>query len=227
MKTCDRLDPGIAWLIGLLGVLIALGGAVPAARAAGPAMPSPGSHQREGAAHVGPPAYHAMCARNPQLCKGDRMSGRARKAGPPANLTPARWQRLVRLNARINRQIHPAEDRILFGEPDFWTRGRTAGDCDDYMVAKKLALIEAGWPADQLLYAVVEGWATDYHAVLIVRTDRGDLVLDNLEPRILHWQKTGYQFVIRQSAARPATWVRVLDGRNTPKTVRTAHGRMR
>ena len=146
-----------------------------------------------------------MCLRDPGLCRGDQSAGRRGRAGPRITLSPARWRQLVAVNATVNARIRPAQDSDLFGEPDFWTRGGAAGDCDDYMVAKKLMLIEAGWAADQLLYAVVEGQVTAYHAVLIARTDRGDLVLDNLNARVMRWEDTGYRFVIRQSAARPGS----------------------
>ena len=100
-------------------------------------------------------------------------------------------------------------DADRHGVPDHWTAARVAGDCEDYMIAKKQALLAAGWAADQLLYAVVEGIETPYHAVLVVRTDQGDLVLDNLRAGIVPWELSGYRFVVRQSAADPRRWVEV------------------
>ena len=44
-----------------------------------------------------------------------------------------------------------------------------------------------------------------------MRTDQGDLVLDNLRSTIIAWQKTGYDFIMRQSEANPQFWVD-LDG---------------
>ena len=70
-------------------------------------------------------------------------------------------------------------------------------------------MIEADWSADQLLYAVVEGISSPYHLVLVVRTDRGDFVLDNLTDRITSWEDSGYTFVIRQSAEDPTQWAYV------------------
>ena len=102
-------------------------------------------------------------------------------------------------------------DPEIFGVSDYWTTGRRLGDCEDYMIAKKHALLAAGWRADHLLYAVVIGTETPYHAVLIVRTDRGDLVLDNLRSDIVDWRASRYRFVVRQSARDPRQWVRVED----------------
>jgi len=45
------------------------------------------------------------------------------------------------------------------------------------------------------------------HAVLTVRSDRGDLVLDNTDNRIRLWHETGYRFLMRQSFANPMQWM--------------------
>ncbi len=47
----------------------------------------------------------------------------------------------------------------------------------------------------------------DGHAVLMVRTDRGDFILDNQEPKVLLWTETGYKFIKRQSLENPNRWV--------------------
>lgn len=172
--------------------------------------------QTEGAPHRGPYAYHAMCRREPGLCAGDRAAGHRQGASPAANLSERKWQDLQHVNAEVNARIRAVRDIDAHGVSDFWTAGQWRGDCEDYMIAKKQALIRAGWAADQLLYAVVEGTETPYHAVLIVRTDRGDLVLDNLRPGILDWRSSGYRFVVRQSAADPRRWVRIAGGTARP-----------
>jgi len=51
------------------------------------------------------------------------------------------------------------------------------------------------------------------HAVLIARTDRGDLVLDNQDGRVLLWKDTPYEFVKRQSQTDPRKWVGLTDFR--------------
>jgi predicted transglutaminase-like cysteine proteinase len=45
------------------------------------------------------------------------------------------------------------------------------------------------------------------HAVLTVRTDRGELILDNQTPEILFWYETNYRYLTRQSPADPNIWV--------------------
>ena len=64
-------------------------------------------------------------------------------------------------------------------------------------------LMQAGWPREALLITVVRDKKGDGHAVLTVKTDRGEFVLDNQEPQVLPWNKTGYRFVKRQSQIRP------------------------
>jgi predicted transglutaminase-like cysteine proteinase len=53
------------------------------------------------------------------------------------------------------------------------------------------------------------------HAVLTVRTDKGELVLDNLNERILLWSETPYGYYKRQSQADPNVWVILDDPRAT------------
>jgi predicted transglutaminase-like cysteine proteinase len=49
----------------------------------------------------------------------------------------------------------------------------------------------------------------------MVRTDRGDLVLDNQSGRVLLWKDTPYEYVKRQSQADPGKWVALNDDRAT------------
>ncbi|MEM6661484.1 MAG: transglutaminase-like cysteine peptidase [Pseudomonadota bacterium] len=167
--------------------------------------PSAATAQAEGRWHKGPRGYHAMCAREPKLCMHDYQAAQNTGSSAPARLDDARWDALDALNRDINWQIRPVEDRGR----DHWTKGVYQGDCEDYVIAKKQALIAAGWSADQLLYAVVEGVYSPYHLVLVVRTGQGDFVLDNLTDRIHAWEDSGYTFVVRQSADNPTQWAYV------------------
>ncbi len=184
--------------------------------------PDPATVQAEGASHKGPSAYHKMCAREPKLCMYDRQASRDQTAGPAAPMDEARWEQLLEINDRLNDTIRAVEDYRNYGVTDYWTIGHSSGDCEDYIIAKKHALIDAGWAPDQLLYAVVEGRYSEYHAVLVVRTEWGDYVLDNLTGQIAPWEETDYRFIVRQSAASPHKWVRIA-GRATTVAA-TANG---
>jgi predicted transglutaminase-like cysteine proteinase len=80
------------------------------------------------------------------------------------------------------------------------------GDCNDYAVTKRHALLARGWAARSLLLAeVVTNWG-EHHLVLVVRTRDADLVLDNLTPDIRNWSKTNYEWVRIQSPVNPQFW---------------------
>ncbi len=143
------------------------------------------------------------------------------ECGPNVNsvaaveLTDRSWNLLLAVNSEINASIEPVTDLDLYQVAEFWTYPDGKGDCEDYVLAKRRALIEAGWPASTLLMAVVRQQNGEGHAVLMVRTDRGDLVLDNQDGYVRVWNDTPYQFLKRQSQADQGKWVDILDGRAT------------
>ncbi len=89
---------------------------------------------------------------------------------------------------------------------------RRGGDCEDFALLKKRELIRLGIPAERLLIATVLDRKYRGHAVLVVRTHRGDMVLDNLTNRVMRWERTGYTFMKMQNPARPDTWQAILAG---------------
>lgn len=154
------------------------------------------------------PVGHAeFCASRPGECQPH-----AQVVGA-VELTPARWNELLTVNAHINDTIIAVSDNDLYNVNEFWTYPNGYGDCEDFVLAKRRDLINAGWPASALLIAVVRERNGDGHAVLMVRTDRGDLVLDNQEGTIKLWNETPYQYVKRQSQADAGKWVDMLDDR--------------
>ncbi|WP_449395525.1 transglutaminase-like cysteine peptidase [Devosia riboflavina] len=131
-------------------------------------------------------------------------------------LTEGNWQQLVSINAHYNQTIIPVTDQELYQVEEFWTYPTSGyGDCEDFVLAKRQALIEAGWSPSTLLIAVVRQSDGSGHAVLMVRTDRGDLVLDNQESAVRVWNETPYQYLKRQSQAHAGQWVDMLDDRMT------------
>lgn len=129
-------------------------------------------------------------------------------------LNETNWQQLVSVNAYYNQTIQPATDMELYGVEEFWTYPTSGyGDCEDYALIKRRDLINAGWHPSTLMVAVVRQTNGDGHAVLIARTDRGDLVLDNQDGTIRLWSDTPYQFIKRQSQAHAGQWVDMIDTR--------------
>lgn len=143
-------------------------------------------------------------------------------AGKTSNapLTPRALARVAQVNKAANAAIRPVTDRDQYGVQELWALpGTEGGDCEDYALFKKRALIAAGISPDRLLLSVVLDRSDDPHAVLILRTDKGDYVLDNVTNRIMAWHKTGYTFVAKQNPDNPARWVAVFEqgARPNPK----------
>lgn len=120
---------------------------------------------------------------------------------------------LARVNRNVNAAVAPMSDMDNYGVEELWAypdNGR--GDCEDYVLLKRRLLIEAGLPRQALLITVVREPNGDGHAVLTAVTDRGDLILDNKRDEIRVWSASGYDFVKRQSAENPNSWVDLRTG---------------
>jgi predicted transglutaminase-like cysteine proteinase len=129
-------------------------------------------------------------------------------------LTPQAWNDLVRVNKAVNTRIQPMTDLDHFGVVERWTYPDDGyGDCEDYVLLKRKMLLELGWPTGALLITVVRDQKNDGHAVLTVKTDKGDLILDNQNEEIVPWSDTNYRFVKRQSQTDPSVWVALGDPR--------------
>jgi len=156
-----------------------------------------------------PVGHLEFCRSRPGECRAND------EVVPAMTLTDANWQQLVSINAHFNQTIIPATDMELYGVEEFWTYPTSGyGDCEDYALAKRRALIEAGWHPSTLMIAVARQQDGSGHAVLMVRTDRGDLVLDNQESLIRVWHETPYKFLKRQSQANAGHWVDMIDDRS-------------
>ncbi len=93
--------------------------------------------------------------------------------------------RLGEVNRAINLAIRPMSDLAQYGEIDVWssplaTLARGAGDCEDYAIAKFVALRQAGISPDDLRIVVMHDTiGGDDHAVAAARLDGRWLILDN------------------------------------------------
>jgi predicted transglutaminase-like cysteine proteinase len=150
-----------------------------------------------------------------EFCKSHRD-----ECGPSARvidvepLTQAGWEMLVSINDHVNGSIAPETDKNLYNVAEYWTYPNGIGDCEDYALEKRRQLIAGGWDPSTLLMTVVRQRNGEGHAVLMVRTDRGDLVLDNQDGRVLVWNDTPYQFIKRQSQTNAGKWVGIEDNRS-------------
>ena len=150
-----------------------------------------------------------FCARYASECAVD--------VSEPAQvtLTPRLWQTVTGLNRQVNASLRAVTDQEHWGVPDRWDLAEDgSGDCEDYQLLKRKLLAQAGLPRRAMRMTVVIDEKGEGHAVLMLRTDRGDLVLDNKTSAVLPWHKTGYTFIKRESQDATA-WVS-LGGATAP-----------
>lgn len=153
-----------------------------------------------------------FCHRRPKECKVPAL--------PATNikLTAQTLRTLKRINLKANNYIKPVSNFEHWGTMmDHWdypVDGK--GDCKIYALYKRKLLQEAGFPRQALLMTVVHDLDNEGHTILTVKTDKGDLVLDNLVNEIRPWNATGYYFVKRQSQQNPNIWVSINQRGGTP-----------
>ena len=170
------------------------------------AMPGQGNAMRVGPVTSQPIGHYEFCRQYPRECRVRTRDTR------PVGMTPAVWHAIESVNARVNSAVRPVEDIALHGVTELWSFPQGAGDCEDYVLLKRNMLMQMGFAASDLLITVVRRPNGEGHAVLTVRTDRGDFVLDNLDGRVRHWQRTPYTFLKRQAAFHSGRWVDINHG---------------
>jgi predicted transglutaminase-like cysteine proteinase len=115
-------------------------------------------------------------------------------------LTPKTWRTIVAINRAVHASIKPLTDQEHWGVVDRWDIPEDGyGDCEDAQLLKRRLLVKAGLPRRALRMTVVIDGTGEGHAVLMVRTDRGDFFLDNKQISVLPWSHTEYRFVKRES----------------------------
>jgi len=197
-----------AFLWGALAIVAATAAGIGAA-AASAFMPTNGRTTQ-------PIGHYEFCRAHADACKA--TAARPTRVALTADL----WRDLLRINATVNSTIGQVTDEEQYGRPEVWTypdSGR--GDCEDYALLKQRTLAAAGWPAGTLLLTVVVRTNGEGHAVLTVLTDRGDLILDNLDDKVRVWNETDYQYVKRQSEVNAGLWTGIADDRRAVFTSAT------
>jgi predicted transglutaminase-like cysteine proteinase len=148
-----------------------------------------------------PYGFVNFCRRMPRECaQGPQEEERF-------DATPARMTQLQLVNVMVNHEIKPVTDMELYGEADYWTIPTTMGDCEDYVLLKRQRLMRLGWPASALLITVVRDEHREGHAVLTVRIQQGDYILDNKTDELRLWYQVPYEFIMRQSYLNPTVWM--------------------
>ena len=151
-----------------------------------------------------PYGWVEFCSRYRGECQDDDLGAQ------PIDLTPAAMRKIQRINSWVNKNITPVSDMDHWGVVDQWdypTDGK--GDCEDYALLKRRMLMEEGFPRQALLMTVVKEANGDGHAILTIKTNRGEFVLDNLTNEVKPWTKAPYRFVKRQSESNQNVWVAI------------------
>lgn len=96
------------------------------------------------------------------------------------------WEVVKDIQRIVNNRIEYITDADKYPDlevPEYWEiieerRGR--GDCDDYVLTKRFLLRQA-FPYDHDAFRIATCWDEngEYHAVLMIDTDRGTFVMDN------------------------------------------------
>lgn len=195
----------IAVALALAGALAA--GCLTAAHAAGTATIEPSSPIAFQDPVPIPVGYYELCVSSPSVCR-PRAGRLPRTADGAVRATPELFERLQSVTVAVNRSITPVADRNAPGIGR-WRIDPKAGNCKDYALTKRQQLLAAGLPSSAALVAIVRLWSGEQHAVLVVRTDRGDYVLDNLDDSVRPWRRVSYRWEKIQSPTDTWIWHRL------------------
>src|ERR1700677_1559055 len=115
-----------------------------------------------------------FCTETPAECRGGPSQPR------DIVMTQAAWRDLLKVNRWVNETVKPMTDMDHWGVIEKWSLPTDGyGDCEDYVLLKRKMLIDAGWPREALLITVVRDKKGEGHAVLTVKPDQGEFILDN------------------------------------------------
>ena len=150
-----------------------------------------------------PIGHYEFCKLNPAECS-DKSVNLA-----PYHLTKENWRMVFKVNQAVNARIRPDTDMDIYHKEEVWAYPIRFGDCEDYVLLKRRVLIDKGVEPGNVLITVVRKPDGEGHAVLTLRTDRGDFILDNLNEEVLNWEATDYRYLKRQSSAHSGRWVTI------------------
>ena len=151
-----------------------------------------------------------------EFCKIATPECRIKSLGVPPLMTGERTMAMIEaVNIQVNHAIRPETDLEVYGKDEVWAYPKGVGDCEDYVLLKRKILMNRGISPANLLITVVRKPDGEGHAILTVRTRKGDFILDNLDDEMLPWEATGYKFLKRQSSEHTGHWVTI----ETPKDI--------
>ncbi|AYG63290.1 transglutaminase-like cysteine peptidase [Rhizobium jaguaris] len=152
-----------------------------------------------------PIGHYDFCKRRPEECSIHPTDLR------PIKLTQKIWDEIVEVNLSVNKWVKPVSDLDHYGVVQYWNYPDDGmGNCEHYALEKRRELMEKGMSLADLLITVVRLPDGEGHAVVTVRTDRGDFILDNLTDEVKNWTQTPYHFLKRQATDDTGRWVDII-----------------
>lgn len=109
---------------------------------------------------------------------------------------------IKRVNDNVNRRISYTREST-----DVWNYNVSLGDCEDYVLTKAHELIKSGLPKGSLRIMITKA-SGEGHAVLLVDTSKGTLVLDNIRKEVLGMKASGYSPIAISVPSSPMKWKR-------------------
>lgn len=127
------------------------------------------------------------------------------------NLEGLKGLSLPKMATSVNNMMNKKRyisDKANYGKNDYWATPveffQRGGDCEDFAIAKYTALRALGVPENRLRIAIVQDLQKNIpHAVLIVYTDQGPMILDNQIKSAIKAEKVSHYkpiFSINQEA---------------------------
>ena len=145
-----------------------------------------------------------FCERYQGECDGPRLNAL------DINLTTKAMGEIAKVNKWVNAHVEAISDMDHWGVADRWDYPNDGkGDCEDYALLKRKMLLGMGFPRQALLMTVVKDEHQEGHAILTLKTNKGEFALDNLNDEMKPWTATGYRYVKRQSQEDPNVWVQL------------------
>ena len=157
------------------------------------------SHMPLGGTVARPIGATLFCMENANECSQQRSTTQE------AAMTPELWSELRWVQHDINRKLRPTRvARFAWHYAGYGT-----GNCVQFALEKRRALILLGWPPGALQLATVFTPTDIGHLVLVIATTEGDWVLDNLRADVVRWEDLPYRWIARQQGASMQNWVSV------------------
>lgn len=149
---------------------------------------------------LAPLGFREFCQRTGAACAATDLSALT------VRLSVEDVKALEQFNQKFNDSVRYQPDHAVYGVSDYWDIADKTGDCEDIALAKRAVLIAAGWPSAALWLAIGKDSVGQAHVVLVVRSDRGDLVLDNRVSGIATWHQTPLRWIARQVPGDSHYW---------------------